>query len=99
MARKIFPAVVSDGKLRHDQSLEAFEGQEVYVTLIAKPLSASPSPRTSPVWEVEPPVGMDVEHEICVKARLAGEVVLDALVVEGSSMKPCIILPEDSPDE
>jgi len=99
MAGKTFPAVVTDGQLRHKQSLEAFEGQEVYVTLVAKPFSASPCQRTGPVRDDELPGGMDVEHDLYVKIPLTGEVVPEALVVEGPSIRPCIILPEDSPDE
>jgi hypothetical protein len=42
---------------------------------------------------------MAVETEVFVKMPFPGDVLQDAVVVEGESIRPCIILPEELPDE
>ena len=49
--------------------------------------------------EAEPPEWMAVETDIYVKMPFPGELLKDAVIVEGEPMRPCIILPEESPDE
>lgn len=99
MLTKTFEARVEKGLLQHRESLRAFEGQQVYVTLIAPA-----APQTQPEGKArlpaeEPPAELDVEKDVYVQVPLPGEVLKDAVVVEGSPLRPCLIFPEELPDE
>lgn len=99
MVVKTFPALVADGHLQHDESLAAFEGQQVQVTVVARTSSA---PQPTPAEESDgpvPPDWLDVEKDVYVKMPFPSAILKDMTVVEGSPLRPCIILPEDLPDE
>jgi hypothetical protein len=41
---------------------------------------------------------MAVESNVYVELPFPGEVLQDAVIVEGQPLRPCIILPEELPD-
>jgi hypothetical protein len=97
MTTKTFAARVVNGQLLHSESLEAFEGYQVRVTLSGPVVSPPPQPGETP--EPEPPGWMDVEKDIYVPMPLEGEILKDAIVVEGGPLQPCIVVPEELPDD
>ena len=99
MVAKTFSAQVVGGQLLHQESLDAFEGREVRVTVAAPSSVLSPSAPSMDSREAEPPEWMAVETDIYVKMPFPGELLKDAVIVEGEPMRPCVILPEESPDE
>lgn len=99
MGALTFLADVAGGQLRHGESLAAFEGRQVRVTVA---LSPSPSPVSNePAKEDEdgPPAGMDVENDILLEMPPTLEILKDTVVVEKGIMPATIILPEELPDE
>lgn len=99
MVTKTFPARVANGRLQYDESLAAFEGQQVHITLLA----SEPPQRTRSTGErlldEAAPEGMDVEKDIYVPMALTGEVLRNPVVLEGGPLKPCLVIPEELPDE
>jgi hypothetical protein len=85
MMTKMFEARVVNGRLQHGESLDAFEGRQVRVTL-----EAAPDEGRAPVA---------VEHDIHVRLPFPGEPLPAARVIEGGPLRPCLVLPEDLPDE
>jgi hypothetical protein len=76
--------------LRHQESLTAFEGQQVQVTVAAQ--SPTPSPGVPEQAGVEePPEWLDVEKDVYVKMPLQGDVLHHAVVVEGGPLRPTLI--------
>ena len=49
--------------------------------------------------DVEPPGWMAVETDIYVKMPFPGELLKNAVIVPGEPLRPCIILPEETPNE
>lgn len=99
MAAKTFSAQVVSGRLRYQESLDVFEGQDVRVTVVEQSRPGShPAPLTGS-GEREPPDWMAVESNLYVKMPFPGEVLQDVVIVEGQPIRPCIILPEELPDE
>lgn len=92
-----FLADVAGGQLRHGESLAAFEGRQVRVTVALSPSPVSDEPGKEA--EEGPPEGMDVENDILLEMPHTLEVLEDAVVVEKGVMPATIILPEDLPDE
>jgi hypothetical protein len=99
MVAKTFSAQVVAGQLRHQESLDAFEGQEVRVTVAAPSLPASDATLPMDSRDTEPPEWMAVETEVYVKMPFPGEVLKNAVIVDGEPMRPCVILPQESLDE
>ena len=99
MVAKTFSAQVVGGQLRHQESLAAFEGQEVRVTVAPPPSPVSESAPPTDSRDAVPPEWMAVETDICIKMPFSSEVLKNAVIVEGAPMRPCLILPEESPDE
>src|SRR5439155_25712436 len=97
MAIATFDARVINGRLQYQAPLDDLEGQQVRVMLdILAPQDSKPLP---PPPSDEPPEDMDVEKDVYVKMPFASEVLKDAVVIEGGPMEPCIILPEELPDD
>ena len=99
MVAKTFSAEVVSGQLRYQESLNAFEGQAVEVTVVAQARLGSRSAPLTDSGGAEPPDWMAVETNLFVKMPFSSEVLQDADVVEGEPIRPCIILPEESTDE
>ncbi len=89
-----FEANIIDGDLRHQESLVTWEGRRVRVTLESSGPAATGAPD-----EADSPVGLDVEKDVYVKIPFKTEVVEGAAVVEGGRLRPCLILPEELPDD
>ena len=103
MTQITIPAQVVNGHLQHETSLAELEGQRVLATLTVIPSSngngAAPTPaKDDKDFDPEPPEWLDVEHDlyfpITVPTESLGKV--NVRVEEG---RPCIILPEELPDE
>jgi hypothetical protein len=92
-----FDARVINGRLQYQAPLDALEGQQVRVMLDI--LAPQDSKSLPPPSSDEPPEDMDVEKDVYVKMPFASEVLKDAVVIEGGPMEPCIILPEELPDD
>lgn len=98
MLRKAFAAEVANGQLRFRESLADLEGQRVLVTLGLYPqpdaseerLPLSPNPRPSD--------GLDIERDVNFRMPFRWETVT-ASVADAGSLRPCLILPEESTDE
>jgi hypothetical protein len=105
MVTKTFEARVVNGQLQHDQALDAFEGQQVRITLVA-PASAPPNgqeksllngPEEPP--EVEPPEWLDVEKDVYVRMPGKVEILENVTLVDCGPGRPSLIFPEELPDE
>jgi hypothetical protein len=91
-----FEAQVENGQVRQPESLAPFEGQKVQVTVTAPSKSAPPD--RAEEGDEPLPEGLDVERDVYVKMPLPGEILRDAVVVEGGRMQPTLIFPEELPD-
>ncbi len=92
MIAKTIEGQVENGQLHHTDSLDAFEGQRVSVTV-----QAQTGPPAEPGDE-EVPEGIDLERDISVKMPLQLTILQDVEVIVRGPMQPCIILPEELPD-
>jgi hypothetical protein len=99
MVAKTFSAQVVEGQLRYQEPLDAFEGQNVRVTVVGGPVAIEQPDGSNTEQEPEPPDWMDVEKDVYVKMPLNLEILKDVRVIEAGPGKPTIILPEDLPDE
>lgn len=102
MITKTFTARIENGQLRYQEPLADLEGREVQVTLILNGTPATPTPAANEEQEPpdpEPPEWLDVEKDIYVKMPLKSEIIENAVVLEGGPLQPCIILPEELPDD
>jgi hypothetical protein len=99
MLTKTFEAEVRNGQLHCEEPLEALEGQRVQVTVtVPEPAAQTANGQAQPVSE-EPPEWLDVEKDIYVPMPFRGEILKDVRIVEGGPLEPCIIVPEELPDE
>ncbi|GEM_PF-4567727 len=107
MTQITIPAQVVSGHLRHKKALTELEGQHVIATLTAVPndstngqtANAMPSDLGGdPDFDPEPPPWLEVEHDVYFPMTVP-EILLEKkpLIVERGT--PCIILPEELPDE
>ena|SRR5437867_3239822 len=99
MRTKTFPARVTNGQLQYQEPLDAFEGQQVHVTLTAPDASVPFQEEAPEVSVEEPPEEMDIEKDLYVPMPLPGETLSSVRVIEGGSLPPCIVIPEELPDE
>ncbi|MCY2993135.1 MAG: hypothetical protein NTY19_35415 [Planctomycetota bacterium] len=93
MSVKAFPALVTHGQLRFCESLADLEGQEVLVTL-------APAADRGPTKESAdscPPNWLDVEQEAVFRMPFQWESIRGH-AVDGGSIAPSVILPEELPD-
>jgi hypothetical protein len=90
-----FESVVRNGQLTHGESLAPFEGKRVYVTVIAP--QSPPSPSNG--HEDEGAEGLDVEKDLYAPMKPQTQRRADMRIVNTQQGKPCIILPEELPDE
>lgn len=93
MSVKAFPALVSHGQLHFHESLADLEGQDVVV-------SVAPVTERKPPEQPEdsrPPDWLDVEQEAVFRMPFQwGTIPVHA--VDGGSIAPSVILPEELPD-
>ena len=96
MVRRAFPAEVTNGQLRFQESLVDLEGRRVMVVLDDLPTKVEGLPRLTP-----DPVqfdDMDIEQDVSFRMPFRWEKVT-ATVKDGGPLRPCVILPEELPDE
>jgi hypothetical protein len=99
MMTKTFQARVENGQLQHQEALHAFEGQQVQVTLVAvAPPSETPNGAAGST-EPEPPEWLDVEKDIYVQMPRRVETLKDVVIVDKGRRPPCIVVPEELPDD
>jgi len=90
---KTIEGQVENGQLHHKESLDAFEGQQVSVTVKAQAcLAAEPG-------DQEVPEGIDLERDVYVKMPLQLTILEDVEVIDRGPMQPCLILPEELLDD
>ena len=99
------PAQVVNGHLQHERSLPEYEGQRVIATLtvVAEDSNSSASEKAPPreliaVFAPEPPTWLEVEHDLYFPMTVPS-VSLGIMKIKVEAGKPCIILPEELPDE
>jgi hypothetical protein len=90
---KTIEGQVENGQLHPNESLDAFEGQQVLVTVKA-PAGLPPEP-----GDREVPEGIDLERDVYVRMPLQLTILEDVEVIDRGPMQPCIILPEELPDD
>jgi hypothetical protein len=93
-----YEARIVNGRLEPGDWLKQFEGQRVRVTVapVHEKAERSTNEATS---EPEPPEDLDVEKDVYVKMPFRSEIVQDAVIVDGGSLQPCLIFPEEMPDD
>ncbi len=93
MIHRPFPAEVTNGQLRFDESLTDLEGRKVMVVLDVRDSSGvtmprlSPSPMCDEVSEIDEPVDFE---------RPFRRQVINTPIRDGGRLPPCLIFPEDS---
>jgi hypothetical protein len=99
------PAQVVNGHLQHDQSLAELEGQRVIATLTVVPKPSAngagekaPPQETSPDFDPESPPWLEVEHDVYFPMTVPS-IPLGKVKVKVEEGTPCIILPEELPDD
>jgi hypothetical protein len=106
MTQITIPAQVVNGHLQHEQSLPELEGQRVVATLTVVPKEAADLPTNGipsdlggdADFDPKPPPWLEVENDVYFPMTVP-EILLEIkeLIVEEGT--PCIILPEELPDE
>lgn len=105
MTQITIPAQVVNGHLQHERSLPEFEGQRVIATLtvVAEDSKNGASEKAPPQelsadFDPEPPPWLEVEHDLYFPMT-APSISLGIVKIKVEEGKPCIILPEELPDE
>lgn len=103
MSQITIPAQVVNGHLQHDKSLTELEGQHVLATLTlvpnGQPAPAPSQPSSDNVnFDPDPPEWLEIENDVYFPISVPS-VPLGKLRVRVEKGKPCIILPEDLPNE
>lgn len=105
MTQITIPAQVVNGHLQHERSLPEFEGQRVIATLtvVAEDSKNGASEKAPPQepsaeFDPEPPPWLEVEHDLYFPMTVPS-ISLGKVKVNVEEGKPCIILPEELPDE
>lgn len=95
MNAQSFDAVIVNGHMVPSKSLEAFEGQRVHVTLTL------PEPTVNKPSENDPDTAedKDVEKDVSVRMPFPSKLLPDRPLIQEGSLKPCVILCEELPDE
>ncbi len=105
MTQFTIPAQVVNGHLQHERSLQEFEGQRVIATLtvVTDDSKNGESEKTAPQklsadFDPEPPPWLEVEHDLYFPMTVPS-ISLGIVKVKVEEARPCIILPEELPDE
>lgn len=94
-----FEARIVNGQVVPGEALMAFEGQQVRLTVSAMP-SLAPACLSVDADEVpESPEDLDVEKDVYVPMPFHREVLPNTTITTETALQPCLILPEDLPDE
>lgn len=88
---KTFTAEVCQGALKHSESLEAFEGRVVRVSVDL----IDAGRRSTEDDEAQPPEWMEVEEEFYVKMPMRCQHLVGVKIGNTSRMRPSRVVPED----
>jgi hypothetical protein len=91
-----FEAEVVNGHLRHEELPTDLEGQKVQVSLTARVPAAA---EALPAADAEPPAWLNVEKDIYVPLAGKVDVLSGVRVIDKGRGTPCIVVPEELPDE
>lgn len=96
MVRRAFPAEVTNGQLRFQESLSDLEGRRVMVVLDECELPSKARPKLTPdaLTAEEMPAEQDLDFERPFRRK-----TISATVIDGGRLRPCVILPEEIADE
>jgi hypothetical protein len=105
MTQITIAAQVVNGHLQHEQSLAELEGQRVTLTVVPSgPASGNGATQPTPQavekaeFDPEPPPWLDVEHDVYFPIKVPRQLLEKKPVIVRRG-KPCIILPEELPDD
>ena len=107
MTQITIPAQVVGGKLRHKQTLPDLEGQHVIATVTAVPAapaeepikdSKPPEQNADLDFDPEPPPWLEIENDVYFPMTVPS-ISLGKVPIKVEEGRPCIILPEELPDE
>jgi hypothetical protein len=106
MTQITIPAQVVNGHLQHEKNLTELEGEHVLATLAVVPKEGangasspvSPKPEESAEFDPEPPEWLEIEHDVYFPIKVP-KIPLGKVTVRVREGKPCIILPEELPDD
>ena len=96
MIRRAFPADVMNGQLRFQESLADLEGRRVLVVLDECETASNQWPQLVP--DARAIDEKDVEKDVSFHMPFRWEPV-KATVTDKGALRPCLIVPEDSPNE
>ncbi len=99
-------AQVVNGHLQHEKNLAELEGKHVLATLAVVPKEGangasspvSPKPEKSAELDPEPPEWLEIEKDLYFPITVPS-ISLGNVKIRVERGEPCIILPEDLPDE
>ena len=98
MAGATYEARIVNGQLEPGDWLKQFEGQKVQVTV--HPVEEKSEPLSDDAAsEREPPEELDVEKDVYVKMPFKSEAMQDAVILEEGRLQPCLIFPQELPDD
>ena len=105
MTQITIPAQVVNGHLQHEKNLAELEGRNVLAMLTVVPKD-SPNgtgatdqlPRRSAEFDPEPPSWLEVEQDLYFPMKRPAK-RLGKVKIRKRRGKPCIILPEELPNE
>jgi hypothetical protein len=101
------PGQIVNGHLQHARSLTELEGQHVIATLTVVPTvpanakEAAAPKETHPEeaeFDPDPPPWLEIEHDLYFPMTVPS-ISLGKVKVRVEEGKPCIILPEELPDD
>ena len=105
MTHMTIPAQVVNGHLQHERSLPELEGQRVIatLTLVGVDSKNGVSEKSPPQEEIadfdpEPPPWLEVEKDLYFPMTVP-EILLGKVKLKIEEGTPCIILPEELPDD
>jgi hypothetical protein len=84
---KSFDAVITDGRIQHEENLRPWEGEEVRVTVHFR------------IREIAQPDGLDIERDVYLKMPVKTTIVGTNKIRDIGAAKPSVILPEGIEDD
>jgi hypothetical protein len=82
-----FDAVITEGRIQHQENLRPWEGKSVQVTVHVR------------LAEDAPPADLDVEKDVYRKMPVKSTVIGSSKIRDIGPAKPSLILPEGTEDE
>ena len=98
MQTRTFAAQVRQGRLEYSESLQDWEGQQVAVTILGLAKGDGMTAPNGAVNSDDNTSGLDVEIDVWQPMRVKGEILYPVEIITEPG-RPCIILPEELPDD